>query len=425
MEKPIEIPIDQLVRPIIDRFLSLKVKEMSKDPSKPALDEMATLICFQQYLQRRYRKYLFIDTLVFANRQTQLKVLYEPLIVQSTFPQQKDLQILVDHYPPEFLPEFHRAIIIDTGGMGKSTISKRLFLAIVEQLAGIPFLIELRQINSSHSILQEVQSQLSSLEHKVELGTIESLLAKSGFIFLFDGFDEIPRADMDFVNRDLQKFVEKANDNYFLITSREDNALASLGDFYKFTIKPMEKEQAFSLLKRYDAYNYQSIADDLIEKINQEGAAVIEFLSNPFLVSLLYKAFAFKKDIPQKKTQFYRQVYDALFESHDFSKPGYFKRDKFSKLHKDDFENVLRYVSFFTSKENKMNYGKDYILHKIGQARKFLPEPHFKESDFLEDLYRTVPLFREESNQYKWAHKSLQDYFTAMYISNPATEKNI
>ena len=39
-----------------------------------------------------------------------------------------------------------------------------------------------------------------------------------------------------------------------------------------------------------------------------------------------------------------------------------------------------------------------------------------KESDFLNDLIVTVPLFAKDGNYYRWAHKSLQEYFAAQFI---------
>jgi len=40
----------------------------------------------------------------------------------------------------------------------------------------------------------------------------------------------------------------------------------------------------------------------------------------------------------------------------------------------------------------------------------------FSESDLLEDLLVAVPLFLKDGNYYRWAHKSLQEYFTAQFI---------
>lgn len=417
MEKVEELVAANLALPIIKDLILPKLQKVISKFSLKNVDEKLVEENFAGYLSKRYEKFLIIDTLVFPNQQTLFKLLYEPLTVISENDVEKYVQIEINNYPYSFLPKYFRVIIEDTAGMGKSTITQKLFISIIEQKAGIPILIELRQINKANDFLSEIQKQLSPIGKKISVELILKLIDQGQFIFLFDGFDEISTLDREFVIKDLHKFIEKANDNYFLITSRPEESLTAFGDFKKFNIKPLSERKAFNLIKRYDGYSFKHISKDLIKKLKtSKDESFIEFLNNPFLVSLLYKAFEYKKDIPIKKPQFYRQVYDALFESHDLSKEGYFKREKYSNLHLDDFERVLRYIGYLTSIENKVEYDKDYIVNTIDKVKKHLPDLNFKSSDFLKDLLETVPLFKKDGNYIKWAHKSLQDYFSAKFI---------
>lgn len=131
--------------------------------------------------------------------------------------------------------------------MGKSTITKKIFLSAIEQKMGIPILIELRQINKNNSFLQEIKSQLSSIRKELPIDLILKLIAEGEFIFLFDGFDEIAKSDRDFVIKDLHKFIEKENNNYFLITSIKEDSLVSFGDFKKFNVRPLTEIEASQL----------------------------------------------------------------------------------------------------------------------------------------------------------------------------------
>ena len=145
-------------------------------------------------------------------------------------------EIKINDFSDDFLPTHMRVIIEDTAGMGKSTITKKLFLSAIEKKAGIPILIELRQINKNNSFLNEIQNQLSPIGKPIAIDVILKLILEGEFIFLFDGFDEISKADKEFVIKDLHKFIEKANNNYFLITSRQEDSLVSFGDFQKFNV---------------------------------------------------------------------------------------------------------------------------------------------------------------------------------------------
>lgn len=426
MDKTEEIIVSQLILPLIKDLILPKIQNVIQKYSLKKIDESHVLNNFEEYLNQRYEKYLIIDTLVFPNKQTLFKVLYEPLTVVAKTQIQKEIEIEINGYSEEFLPKYYRALIEDTAGMGKSTITKKLFLSIIEQNAGIPILIELRHINKENDFLKEIRNQLSPNGKKIPMDLILNMLDEGEFVFLFDGFDEISKADKEFVIKDLHRFIEKGNDNIYLITSRPEDSLVSFGDFQKFNIKPLDEKKANNLIKKYDTYSFKPIAEDLINQLKKNtDESLKEFLTNPFLVSLLYKAYEYKKDIPLKKCQFYRQVYDALFESHDLSKEGYLKREKYSNLHLDDFERVLRYVGFFTSIENKVEYDKNYILNIIDKTKRHLQDLNFKSSDYLKDLLETVPLFKKDGNSIKWAHKSLQDYFCAKFLWIDAKDNQI
>lgn len=417
MDKSNELIIANLVLPILKDLILPKVASVVSKFSDPKINSQQIEELFEEYLIQRYEHFLIIDTLAFPNKQTLFKTIYEPLTLTDGGLFEKGNEIVIDGYPKEFIPEYCRVIIEDTAGMGKSTISKKLFLSIIEQNSGIPILIELRQLNSKNKILKEIQRQLSPIGKPVSQDNILKLINEGDFVFLFDGFDEISNSNRDFVIKELHNFIEKANNNYFLITSRTEDALTSFGDFQKFRIRDLEKEEAYSLIDRYDKYSYKPIGKELIEQLEKnESESLREYLTNPLLVSLLYKSFDYKKDIPVKKTQFYRQVYDALYESHDLSKEGYLKRDKYSKLHIDDFERVLRHIGYFTAIENLVEYDKNNIINIIDRSKKHLQDLNFKSSDFLRDLLNTVPLFKQEGNYYRWSHKSLQDYFAAKFI---------
>jgi hypothetical protein len=156
---------------------------------------------------------------------------------------------------------------------------------------------------------------------------------------------------------------------------------------------------------------------------------ISEFLTNPLLVSLLFTAFQHRQTIPFKKHIFYRQVYDANFESHDLTKGDSYTHDKYSKLEIDDFHKILRHIGFSCLKDNqRIEFTKDEMLSLISKARAFFVELSFNDSDFLKDLLATVPLFTQDGIYYRWAHKSLQEYFAAQFIyldSNDKKEKRL
>ena len=94
------------------------------------------------------------------------------------------------------------------------------------------------------------------------------LLADGGFIIMLDGYDEISLSDRDIVTADIQDFISKASNNHYFITSRPEKALSSFGNFQEFRINPLNKKEAFELLRKYDGQG--EISTLLIKKLQEQ-----------------------------------------------------------------------------------------------------------------------------------------------------------
>lgn len=403
-----------LIKAVVETYVTPKLVEFRKKFDK--IDEkyfIPTDEQFREYYFRTYKKLAVINTLVFNNSQRFLKDIYLPLTLSST--NDRSVSHKVYSYPHQICEDYVNILITDTAGMGKSTLMKRIFIDIIDNNIGIPIIIELRRLSKQKTILNEIQEQLNSINKDFDSTLLLELLAEGGFIIILDGYDEISLTDRDTVTADIQNFISKASNNEYFITSRPEQALLSFGQFQEFKIEPLNKKEAFELLRKYD--NQGQISSLLIKKLQETDMSNIqEFLTNPLLVSLLFTAFEHKQAIPFKKYLFYRQVYDANFESHDLTKGDSYTHDKYSKLEIDDFHRVLRHLGYNSFKLQKIEFVKDDILKLIKDSKDFCVGLDFNESDFLNDIIRTVPIFTKDGNYYRWSHKSLQEYFASQFI---------
>lgn len=375
---------------------------------------------FSEYLHRTYKRLSFVNMMVFNNSQRLLKEIYLPLTIVDN---NKKKRTKIDKYPQDILNKYERILITDTAGMGKSTIMKRMFLDVVDNNIEIPILIELRRLSKGKTIIQEIHEQLNSFEKEFDNNLLLEFIKDGGFVFFFDGYDEISLQERQIVTYNIQSFVSKAPKNKYIITSRPENALSCFGEFQEFKIEPLKKKEAFELLRKYDKQGQVSTL--LIQKLEEkEMKNIEEYFTNPLLVTLLFTAFQYKQTIPFKKYLFYRQVYDANFESHDLTKGDSFSHKKNTKLEIDDFHRVLRHIGFSCLRNNqKIEFNKDEILNLISQARRYCVGLNFTDSDFLKDLLSTVPLFTKDGVYYKWTHKSLYEYFAAQFIYLDSKDK--
>lgn len=378
---------------------------------------------FADYATIQAERHSKLNTIVLGHQKL-LHDLYIPLTLitgdKSSKNSSEQKSILIDRLRTELLPKEDRILITDTAGMGKSTLSKFLFLQSLRAGFAVPIFLELRHLSIQTTALALIQRQLNTApisedEPKFAKRQVERVFHKGGLLIIFDGYDEIPFKDREAVTSDLKDFIAKYPKNYFIITSRPETGLLAFPAFKRFNIRSLNKDESFALIRKYDAGGGR--AEQLISKLDgKDFKAVQEFLKNPLLTSLLYRSFEYKQSVAIKKHVFYRQVFDALFEWHDATKDGYNTREKRSGLDMDTFHRVLRIVGFVSIMKGQVEGDTDTILSWIRSAKEVCSNCRFAESDFLDDLVRAVPIFAKDGDYYRWSHKSLAEYFAAQYI---------
>lgn len=406
---------EQLLRPAV---------ALAKLVAEPLLDTFTDR--FSEYLARQYAKHSYLPTIVFQVRKP-LEELYIPLTVAEDNSLRRDgtgQHFKLERYQPDFLPALHRVLLIDDAGMGKTTASRYLLVQATKNLSTVPVFIELRHLTPDRGIFSILLGELNppdsdALSLRIDKKQLTRLLEKGIFTFFLDGYDEIAPKHREGVTIDLKAFTDAFAGNRFLITSRPEHALTSFPSFRVFRITPLKKEEAFSLIQKYDGNGDRS--QRLIERLNEPAMrGVLEFLKNPLLTTLLYRAYDYKNKIPLKKPIFYRQVFDALYEWHDLTKDGYSTRTKECGLDIDGFHKVLRGLGFVSVLRGRVEADTDEFLRWVREARTYAPELRFSESDFLEDAIKAVPVLRREGASVLWAHKSLAEYFASQFVVQDA-----
>jgi hypothetical protein len=149
-----------------------------------------------------------------------------------------------------------------------------------------------------------------------------------------------------------------------------------------------------------------------------KSAYINSFLTNPLLLSLYILTFQSNSSIPTKRFIFYRRVIEALFSEHDSrTKIGYV-REKRSKLSQEEFEEVLQRFCFITFFEHTYDFEKDYLVQKLDLIKKKHEAVKFENNELIDDLKLSVSLWTEDNGVLSFAHRSLQEYFAALFLKN-------
>ena len=384
---------------------------------KTATHEKRAISTFKKYIERAQDKYKYLSTIVFQNRKKELLDLYIPLHIQKKPKAKGDDPIIIEKFNEIIFSKSAHILITDSAGMGKSTLLKFLLLKALDQLACIPILIELRRIKSNLSLNDCILQEVNGDSQVLDFDEIIKICNSPQFVFLFDGLDEVSANEYHSANEQISRFSEQLPNARIILTSRPDLTLSSHSSYLEFQIKPLSREDAYALIRKYDPENIVAIS--LIDTLNK-SKTYHDFLTNPLIVSLLFKAYESKSIIPLKRHIFFRQVYDALYDNHDLTKAHAYARSKKSSLDCEDFHRILRGLGMLSIHQGKIEFTRDEFASIVEAASKRLSNKTFNTNDFIDDVTKAVPMFKKEGNAYIWTHKSFQDYFAAQYIQQEA-----
>ena len=409
---------------------SLKTK-FAKDfgadmAAKFAVSQQELLGTFNTYLERAYEQHRKLKSVVLRESTYYLDDLYVPLRLKATSSQLDSTEVLLNEFPAKLFAKHRCVTVVDTAGMGKSTLSRYLFTQCARGGNRVPFLVDLRSLSDKRRLetaLAESLCDVGTSPDPWKLKLITQLADSPDTVLFLDGYDEVSDANKADVSRDIQAFVAKSK-CLVLMTSRQVDGLAGFSAFEHFAIQPLTPAESHKLIRRYaKASSLEEVGEQLILELKKPAnQQVAPFLTNPLLTSLLFAAYEYKHEIPLKKTSFYGQVFDALFDRHDLSKPGgQLSRQKQSGLDRADFAAVIRKFSAITFRHQKFDYTYDELVNTyLPQMKSALPGIPFNAPGLVRDLVEAVPLLTLEGNKYRWAHRSLQEYFVASHICQDA-----
>lgn len=314
----------------------------------------------------------------------------------------------------------NKIIITGTGGIGKSVMMKHFFLNVLQNTQYVPVLIELRGLNEfdekNVNIVDYIYNVMETLKFKLERKYFDYSLETGCYVVLLDGFDEVKNEISKQVTSQIFALSEKYPDNHYILSSRPLEEFMGWNQFEEMHSMPLSKEQALSLIEKieYDQKIKEKFYKELDEYLYDKYKT---FASNPLLLTIMLLTFENRASIPDKLNDFFEQAFTTLFHTHDATKGGY-KRDIQSKLGYEDFKAVFSYFCFKSFFNSDYKFSENKVLEYIGLARKKeIIETNFNSMDYLTDLTNSVCMLIHEGLEYRFSHRSFQEYFAALYTT--------
>lgn len=313
-----------------------------------------------------------------------------------------------------------RILITGTGGSGKSVLIKHLLLDCISNKEFVPILIELRDLNSQDRTIDYfIDDTLSTFGFSLSKEYIEKAKEYGHFSFFLDGFDELNPKLREKTRKEILALAKKFPKCPIFLSSRPDDRLSGIEDFSVFAMRCLELDEALSLVSRlpFDEAIKKKFSEDLSNGLFIKHKS---FLSNPLLLSIMLLTYEENAEIPSKLSIFYNQAYEALFHKHDANKGGY-SRKRLTRLDIQDFSKVFSLFCLQTYEKRLMKMSSTQCLEFIKKGLDNL-NIEIKPEDFLQDLMSAACLLIEDGFEIAFSHRSFQEYFVAIQISNSPPE---
>lgn len=395
--------LEKYAEPVVRKIIELSKDEWEK--FKVDFD-----IAFTEYTKNSYDKYSRIKTVLYR---TEPKYIYD--FFEAPFLEMGRKGIFKANNVNSILDISNFVIIQGTGGIGKSTLMKHLFINELEKKDLIPIFIELKDINdfnAEYEIENIILKKLIDLGSNLNKKYFEYALKSGCFLLLFDGYDEILTQKRDSFFKKIDSFCDKYSQNYYIISSRPFSEFVEFQRFAVINTCPFSKDQAISLVNKIDFE--MGIKQRFVNALDSELFEKHQsFASNPLLLNIMLLTYDNYAEIPEKLHLFYSNAFETMYSKHDATKAGY-RRELKSELSYDSFKKVFSYFCFVTYVQGRTEFSYDdlvVVLNKISINRVV-----FEISNYIYDLVNALCVLYKEGLNYKFTHRSFQEYFVAFFL---------
>ena len=422
---------------IIATVVGDKLKSLFENLVKEFGEEVKQVInnSILEYQVEEYIRNFSTKTLLHRVQPKNLKDFYQPLFITPCGNSHKPIGFkdysnrISTSSISELFDNKKFITIIGNAGSGKSTIVKYLFLNAIDSKFKIPIKVELRYLNDFNgTVIEFIKDRIFKLS---KLATheriIEKLMSSGDFVFFLDGYDEINSTKKEKITKEIDDLVKLYNKNNYLLTSRPYTEIDLLPLFHNFEVCELSDDDINSFIKKQIPSEEEELCDKIIEAVNsQENVSYKSFLSNPLLLSMFILTFQSYSSIPQKRSEFYSQVFDALYSVHDSMSKLAFVREKQSGLSKEQIVEILKLFSFLSYFDEQFIFSGIYLEEKFKFIKEKKKNINFDNEKLINDLQVAIGILNKEGTDFTFPHRSLQEYFAAIYIfSLNDSNKNI
>jgi len=302
-------------------------------------------------------------------------------------------------------------LIEGIAGQGKSIFLRNLCINELESGVVIPVFIELRRLTSEQQLLPMIHLKLKDMGFDIDDEIFTFLCNTNRMLFLLDGFDEVPDKMHMLLINEIDAIINKYKGIKLIISSRPDSGLEFLPFFSVVKVDYIKDDEYKNIIIKLS--EDPEFAKSLIGRVEAHKSEIKDLLCTPLMITLLVLTYKAYQKVPDQLSDFFESMFHLMLQRHDGTKPGY-SRERRCELNDMEYQRVFEALCFITKEEGqsfKNNSLNEYTARAISIA-KVKADPQ----KYIQDVNKITCLLVYEGKEYRFLHKSIQEYFASSFI---------
>lgn len=316
-------------------------------------------------------------------------------------------------------------MVLGAPGMGKTTFLRKVGLEALKRKRGsyehdkISVLLELKTFRTGEIDIEKAIAQEFAICGLPEYAQLtEKFLEQGKLLILLDGLDEVPNERMTDMVTEIQNFVDRYSNNYFITSCR---IAAYRNNFRRFTdvaIADFDDEQIKNFITNWFQINPDRAKECLTRLNSGDYQSAKELTRTPLLLTLVCILYQRSGQFPINRSTLYERALRVLLEEWNAA-----KEIQISKLYKGldtkRKELILSQIAFDNFREDQLFFSKRSVVKQIEKLLpELLPNEQYVDGNHvLRDIEVQHGLLVERAESiYSFSHLTIQEFLTAQHI---------
>jgi len=403
------------VDPITSAALKPIIDETAKKTIGGAFDFLAKkyqlleILKFKKNYLDYCEKILQVKTLVSPDRVFHIDDIY---VTVDLLPSGSQLKIPI--MDSTTLDNDKALLIKGLAGQGKSTLLRKLLSNNAKRFHRLPIFYELKNYTGGR-IEKEITLSLNNSGIKIKEHALSKLLLDSNVKVYLDAFDE---TKPEFRNQLIDQIRRLVNSFkcHVICTSRPDTEIDTLSELETYSVCELTEQQIFGIIKNTASDNEKS--RELCEALKHSPlhSRQDSILKSPILVVLFCISYNLGEQIPATLSQFYSNIFDTVFHRHDNIK-GKVNRQRHWNDNRRIYRELFNCLCFISLRTGVISFKKDVFIDFVAHSLTHVGEDSNVSDKIAIELSTITNLIIEDGfNEYRYVHKSIQEFFAASFI---------